>query len=68
MFCGADQLRKVLKMEPEIKQLAEELYQKKSLLIMGRGFNYATCLEGALVRLLLDYGLCFLFALEQGGL
>merc|ERR1711872_327680 len=25
-----------------------QLVEKKSLLIMGRGFNYATCLEGAL--------------------
>merc|ERR1712121_259482 len=32
-----DQIRKVL-----------ELDEKRSLLIMGRGFNYATCLEGAL--------------------
>merc|ERR1711877_83092 len=28
--------------------MCEELYEKRSLLIMGRGFNYATCLEGAL--------------------
>ena len=29
--------------------LAKELYQQKSLLVMGRGYNFATCLEGALV-------------------
>lgn len=40
----------VLKLDGEIKQLAEELYQNKSILVMGRGSNYATCLEGALVR------------------
>jgi len=28
--------------------IAKELYKKRSLLIMGRGFNFATCLEGAL--------------------
>ena len=28
--------------------MAEELYKEKSLLVMGRGFNFATCLEGAL--------------------
>jgi len=28
--------------------IAKELYEKRSLLIMGRGFNFATCLEGAL--------------------
>ena len=29
-------------------EIANELYDKKSLLIMGRGYNFATCLEGAL--------------------
>ncbi len=28
--------------------IAKQLYEKRSLLIMGRGFNFATCLEGAL--------------------
>lgn len=45
-----EQIRKVLKLDEEVKKLAEDLYKKKSLLIMGRGFNFATCLEGALVR------------------
>ncbi|CAH0546881.1 unnamed protein product [Brassicogethes aeneus] len=43
-----DQIRKVLKLDQEVKALAESLYQKRSLLMMGRGFNFATCLEGAL--------------------
>ncbi|XP_066256505.1 glutamine--fructose-6-phosphate aminotransferase [isomerizing] 2-like isoform X3 [Euwallacea similis] len=43
-----EQIRQVLKLDERVKALAEELYDKKSLLIMGRGFNYATCLEGAL--------------------
>lgn len=38
----------MLKTDDTVKDLAHELYQKKSLLIMGRGHNYATCLEGAL--------------------
>ncbi|XP_064624095.1 glutamine--fructose-6-phosphate aminotransferase [isomerizing] 1-like isoform X3 [Lineus longissimus] len=38
----------VLKMDNQIHTLAQELYQQRSLLIMGRGYNYATCLEGAL--------------------
>lgn len=38
-------------MDNEIQKLAEELYQEKSVLIMGRGYHYATCLEGALVSL-----------------
>ena len=37
-------------MEDKIKTLAKELYEQKSLLILGRGYNFATCLEGALVR------------------
>lgn len=36
-------------MDDEIHNLAKELYQQKSVLIMGRGYHYATCLEGALV-------------------
>lgn len=43
------QIREVLKLDDKVKALAEDLYQKKSLLIMGRGYNFATCLEGALV-------------------
>lgn len=43
------QIRKVLELDGEVLKLAKELYKNKSLLIMGRGFNFATCLEGALV-------------------
>uniref|UniRef100_A0A665VCS6 glutamine--fructose-6-phosphate transaminase (isomerizing) n=1 Tax=Echeneis naucrates TaxID=173247 RepID=A0A665VCS6_ECHNA len=39
---------KVLSLDEKIKSIANELYQQRSLLVMGRGFNYATCLEGAL--------------------
>ncbi|KAH8381704.1 hypothetical protein KR093_010884 [Drosophila rubida] len=41
-------IRTVLQLNSQVQQLAKELYQHKSLLIMGRGFNFATCLEGAL--------------------
>lgn len=41
-------IKEILKQDQEIKKLAEELYQYKSVIVMGRGFNYATCLEGAL--------------------
>lgn len=44
-----DQIREVLAADKKVMKLAECLYQKKSLLVMGRGYNYATCLEGALV-------------------
>ncbi|XP_057670011.1 glutamine--fructose-6-phosphate aminotransferase [isomerizing] 2-like isoform X4 [Diorhabda carinulata] len=43
-----NQIRDVLKLDNKVKSLAEDLYKKKSLLIMGRGYNFATCLEGAL--------------------
>lgn len=42
------QIRKVLQLDEQVKEIAKDLYQHKSLLIMGRGFNFATCLEGAL--------------------
>ncbi|XP_015256771.1 PREDICTED: glutamine--fructose-6-phosphate aminotransferase [isomerizing] 2-like [Cyprinodon variegatus] len=41
-------IRKVLSLDDKIKAIADELYQQRSLLVMGRGYNYATCLEGAL--------------------
>lgn len=43
-----EQIKEVLQMDDQIHSLAQELYQQKSLLVMGRGHNYATCLEGAL--------------------
>jgi glucosamine--fructose-6-phosphate aminotransferase (isomerizing) len=43
-----EQIQEVLKSDNQIHDLAKELYQQKSLLVMGRGYNYATCLEGAL--------------------
>ena len=42
-------IKKVLSLDNKIKAIADELYEQRSLLVMGRGFNYATCLEGALV-------------------
>ncbi|XP_061134556.1 glutamine--fructose-6-phosphate aminotransferase [isomerizing] 1 isoform X2 [Syngnathus typhle] len=43
-----DLIKEVLSMDDEIQKLATELYQQKSVLIMGRGYHYATSLEGAL--------------------
>ncbi|XP_041363135.1 glutamine--fructose-6-phosphate aminotransferase [isomerizing] 1-like isoform X2 [Gigantopelta aegis] len=43
-----EQIREVLKKDNQIQELAKELFEQKSLLVMGRGYNYATCLEGAL--------------------
>ncbi|THV00714.1 isomerising glucosamine-fructose-6-phosphate aminotransferase [Dendrothele bispora CBS 962.96] len=41
-------IKKVLEMDSQIQQLAKTITGNKSLLIMGRGFQNATCLEGAL--------------------
>jgi len=46
----ADQVKEVLSVNDRIAELAKELYLYDSMLVMGRGYNYATCLEGALVR------------------
>ncbi|CAG7818645.1 unnamed protein product [Allacma fusca] len=42
------QIKEVLNVDNSVHELAEELYLQKSLLVMGRGYNYSTCLEGAL--------------------
>ena len=49
----SDKIKEVLKLDADIKRLSEGLHKQKSLLVMGRGFNFATCLEGALVSRLL---------------
>lgn len=54
-----EQIREVLAADKKVMKLAESLYQKKSLLVMGRGYNYATCLEGALVGFQLHHGIMF---------
>uniref|UniRef100_G1PN79 glutamine--fructose-6-phosphate transaminase (isomerizing) n=1 Tax=Myotis lucifugus TaxID=59463 RepID=G1PN79_MYOLU len=41
-------IKEVLSLDQKIHDLALELYTQRSLLVMGRGYNYATCLEGAL--------------------
>ncbi|KAJ3299990.1 glutamine--fructose-6-phosphate transaminase (isomerizing) [Borealophlyctis nickersoniae] len=42
-------IRETLALDSELKTLAKEvLHKEKSLLIMGRGYQNATCLEGAL--------------------
>lgn len=44
----ADDIKQVLALDHEVFMLAKELYKQKSLLVMGRGYNHSTCLEGAL--------------------
>jgi len=41
-------IQEVLNQDTRVSELARKLYTKKSLLVMGRGYSYATCLEGAL--------------------
>lgn len=42
------QIKEILKTDDELKNLAQTLFNEKSLLIMGRGYQNATCMEGAL--------------------
>lgn len=41
-------IEEVLKLDSVIQDLSETLYKERSLLVMGRGYQYATCVEGAL--------------------
>jgi hypothetical protein len=49
LVLGLELIKEVLSLDEKIHDLALELYTQRSLLVMGRGYNYATCLEGALV-------------------
>jgi glucosamine--fructose-6-phosphate aminotransferase (isomerizing) len=44
-----EMIKEVLKLDSKVKEIAESLWEKRSLLIMGRGYSYATCLEGMFV-------------------
>jgi len=56
-------IERTLKLEPQIIELAKELVDEASLLLFGRGFQYATALEvrrgppvrGQLTRVLLTH-------------
>jgi glucosamine--fructose-6-phosphate aminotransferase (isomerizing) len=43
-----DCIKKVLELDPRIAEMSEKLKTERSVLVMGRGYNYATCMEGAL--------------------
>lgn len=43
-----DKIAEVLKLDKEIHEIALKIHNEKSLLMMGRGYQFATCLEGAL--------------------
>ena len=46
--CSPFLLQEVLNQDAKVLELAREMFQQKSLLVMGRGYNFSTCLEGAL--------------------
>jgi glucosamine--fructose-6-phosphate aminotransferase (isomerizing) len=43
-----EMIREILAMDAHIKTMASDLFKESSLLVMGRGYNFANCLEGAL--------------------
>lgn len=43
-----EKITEALELDKEIQDLARKLSMQKSLIVMGRGYNFATCLEGAL--------------------
>ena len=44
-----EKIKEVLELDNIIQEMAKTIQEQKSVLVMGRGYNYATCLEGALV-------------------
>ncbi|OWM72303.1 hypothetical protein CDL15_Pgr018188 [Punica granatum] len=48
LFDLPNKVREVLKLNQEMRDLASQLVAEQSLLMFGRGYNYATALEGAL--------------------
>ncbi|MBN2321837.1 MAG: SIS domain-containing protein, partial [Acidobacteria bacterium] len=43
-----EKIREILKIEKQIKRLAEKMVRHRNALYLGRGFNYPVALEGAL--------------------
>ncbi|KAI3416151.1 hypothetical protein GPALN_005700 [Globodera pallida] len=56
--CISDQIRQVLALDQQVLTIAKSIYKEKSLLVMGRGYNFATCLEGSLKIKELSYMHC----------
>ncbi|KAJ4837227.1 hypothetical protein Tsubulata_008489 [Turnera subulata] len=48
LFDLPNKIREVLQLDQEMEDLAKLLIAEQSLLVFGRGYNYATALEGAL--------------------
>jgi len=43
-----EMIKRVLQLDGEMNKLAEEMYKERSMLLIGRGYQYASCAEGAL--------------------
>ena len=43
-----EQIKEVLALDQKLNEIAHQLHKESGLVIMGRGYNVATCLEGAL--------------------
>uniref|UniRef100_A0A914I976 glutamine--fructose-6-phosphate transaminase (isomerizing) n=1 Tax=Globodera rostochiensis TaxID=31243 RepID=A0A914I976_GLORO len=56
--CISDQIKQVLALDQQVLTIANSIYKEKSLLVMGRGYNFATCLEGSLKIKELSYMHC----------
>lgn len=41
-------IEEIMTLDDEVLEIAKRIYKENSLLVMGRGYNFATCLEGAL--------------------
>lgn len=49
-----------MKLDDEVLEIAKIIYKESSLLIMGRGYNFATCLEGGLkIKVVILFKLIF---------
>uniref|UniRef100_A0A803PTG8 glutamine--fructose-6-phosphate transaminase (isomerizing) n=1 Tax=Cannabis sativa TaxID=3483 RepID=A0A803PTG8_CANSA len=48
LFDLPNKVSEVLKLDEEMRETAKQLIAEQSLLVFGRGYNYATALEGAL--------------------
>ena len=53
-----EMIKEVLTQDEKVLKIAEQLYKNRSILIMGRGYNFSTCLEGALKIKELTYMHC----------
>merc|ERR1712241_985656 len=51
-------IKEVLPQDEKVLNIAKQLYVNRSVLIMGRGYNFSTCLEGALKIKELTYMHC----------